>query len=660
MQVHDAARGRRFAASCTEARKSYEEGVDGNSILGEHHVLLTVGLALRVAYIKAKGQAPQSLDSKTNTSSSESPEHSFGRMLCTPRRELIAVCLALFLGILLRVYYAPAGGFDREADGFQGAFFGLTSINYERLGIAPTGGYPVVNLDTVVDAPETWYVYGNHSPLFALGEWTALKALGPHGWENAWREGRSPSGVGTDHSFEFALRLPMFAASIFSMLVLWWALRIEGGKRAAWIGMLLYALCPLAILDAGLVNYEPASILCVLFAFGFFAKLRRRDAICEESCIFRKELLFVCLFLALGTAQTFAPLFFAIPLCFAALGSRLRAIGIKGALLSASAIGFAALLPVLVHGIYVRSALEGIQPASRLSERIGILFEPLTSGSVPLWRWLGLQHTHLVTFASEVFVEIAIVGLVFAILIQADRLLSKGPEVRASKKNPALLPLLLAAGGFTVMFGYYKHTADDTPAQSSFILNLIPAIAALGGLAFVIFGDAVGRTFARKGRVHGGLILTAVLLGLALNNGFATTNHLWGIWRSPRPQSTVPELVGATLGKLLPPESVALYPAQLGFTPAVYFYAWRTMLPVTADIPSFQMVEQRLSDGGLLDRPRYLILPDAPSAGTKPAVDALRELFATMTPELASLPPIQVDGWSAWRLDTPPPPTAND
>ena len=592
------------------------------------------------------------METETTNNSSPAPIHSFGRLAQTPRHELIAVCLVFLLGVLLRVHYAPDGGFDREADGFQGAFFGLTAVNYERLGTGPTGGYPVVNLDTVVDAPETWYVYGNHSPVFALAEWASLKALGPDGWETAWQAGRSPSGVGTDHSFEFALRLPMFAASIFSLLVLWWALRIEGGKRAALIGLLLYALSPLAIMDAGLVNYEPASILCVLLAFGFFAKVRRLDAVSEEPRLFPRELLLVCIFIALGTAQTFAPLFFAIPLCLAALGSRLRALGPKGAIATACTIGMSALAPILIHGIYVRSALEGIQPASRLSERIGLLFEPLTSGAVPLWTWLGLQHTHLVTYGSAVMVEIAIIGLVFAVLMQADRF-SKITKEGASKKNPAFMPLLLATGGFAVMFGYYKHTSDHAPVQSTFILNLIPAVAALGGLAFVIFGDSVGRTFARKGRHHGGLILASVLLGLTINNGFATTNHLWQTWRSPVPRANVPEVVGAQLGELLPAGSVALYPASLGFTPAVYFYAWRTMLPVTADIASFQFVEQRLSDSGLLDRPRYLVLPDAPLAETKPGVDALRAFFADMTPELAAREPLLGEGWKAWRLDVP-------
>jgi hypothetical protein len=76
------------------------------------------------------------------------------------------------------------------------------------------------------------------------------------------------------------------------------------------------------------------------------------------------------------------------------------------------------------------------------------------------------------------------------------------------------------------------------------------------------------------------------------------------------------------------------------------------MLPVTADIASFQVVEQRLSAFGLLDRPRYLILPDEPLAATKPGVDALRAFFATMTPDIAARTPLVGQGWKAWRLDS--------
>ena len=591
-------------------------------------------------------------------SSPPAPHHAFASFLRKPRHELVAVCLALLLGLLLRVHYAPDGGFDREFDGAQGSFFGFTSINYERIGFAPTGGYPVVNLDTIVEDPDTWYAYGNHSPLFAWWEWASLKLLGPDGWETAWQEGRSPSGLGTDHSFEFALRLPMFMASIFSLLALWWAIRIEGGRRAALFALLLYGLAPLAILQAGIVNYEPASILCVLLAFGFFSKLRVRDREAaersEEPALFPKELLLTCVMIALGTSQTFAPLFFAVPLCIAALLSRLRAFGIKRSFATACAIGLSALTPILIHGIYVRDALAGIQPADQVSDRIALMFQPLFSGDVPLATWLGLQYKHFVMYGSEGLVDLAGVGLLFALFILGDRWTRKGTDPSNGEPlheaNPAVLPLLLAAGGFFVLFGFYNHTSDD-PAQSSFILNVLPAAAALSALALVQMGDAVGRAFARKERRWAGAVLATVFFLLTANGARATTNHLWGAWRGPEPAITTPEVAGAAIGKILPPGSVGVFPDSMSYTTAVSFYAWRTLLPVKPNPQSVQWVEAHLLDWGLVDRPRYLLLPDNPPAHAKAGVDATLDFFQAMVPKIAAQEPIHKNGWRAWRLD---------
>ncbi|MFT6042560.1 MAG: hypothetical protein ACJAZ8_002817 [Planctomycetota bacterium] len=586
------------------------------------------------------------------------PDHAFADFLRKPRYELIAVCLALLLGILLRTHYAPNGGFDREFDGAQGSFFGFSSINYERVGFAPTGGYPVVNLDTIVEDKDTWFVYGNHSPFLAWGEWASLKLLGPDGWETAWQEGRSPSGLGTDHSFEFALRLPMFMASIFSLLALWWAIRIEGGKRNALFALLLYGIAPLAVLQAGIVNYEPASILFVLLAYGFFSKLRVRDRECAERgeapALFPKELLLTCLMIAIGTSQTFAPLFFAVPLCIAVLLSRLRAFGAKRAFASACAVGLSALAPILIHGFYVRGALAEIQPMDQVSDRIAVMFRPLLSGDVPFFAWVGLQYKHFVMYGSEILVDLTGVGLIFALFILADRWTRSSSDQAEPKAlpsaNPAALPALLAAGGFTVLFGFYVHTSDD-PAQSSFILNVLPAAAALGALALVQMGDAVGRAFARSGKRWAGAVLATVFFLLTANGARATTNFLWGAWRGPEPSITTPEIAGAALGEILPPGSVGVFPDSMSYTTAVSFYAWRTLLPVKPNPLSVQWVETHLIKWGLVGRPRYLLLPDNPPAHAKAGVDATLAFFQANVPKIAAQEPIHKNGWRAWRLD---------
>ena len=583
------------------------------------------------------------------------------------RRELLGVLLVFLVGLVLRLGYAPTGGLDRGMDGFQGAFFALTSVNYERLGTDAVGGYPVVNVDPVADAPGTWYVYANHSPLLSLALWANLAAFAPDvtlpdgtavPWGEAWRHGLPPTRA-EDEGFEDVLRMPMFLASLATLLALWWALRAFGGPDQALVGMALYAVAPLAVLEAGLVNYEPPSILCVVLAFGFLARWQLAGR--------RAHLAGALAFVALGTAQTFAPLFFAVPLCAYVLLTHARRGGALAGARAVTPFAAAALLPILAHGALARRAMEGIGEVPRLTDRVALLFEPLTSGAVPLWSWVQLQFSHLGAYNSALVVDLTLLGIVFAV-IELLAAPSRGEvdgeeqEERAARAHGAGLTLLLFVSGFAVLFFYYKHTADGflpgTSAQDTFMLNLLPGASALGGLALVQFGRTLhriltkGRTELSLLRRHGATLALSVIGAVTLNVNVNAMELHWLRWRAPAGpgQGPLPKVTGARLAEVVPAGAVGLYPEALGWTPAVGLYAWRTLLPVSDDLASFEFATVRIAEAGLAERPRYLLLPTDPPESARPQVEAMRGLFAELFPRIAARPPAEAEGWQAWEL----------
>jgi len=587
----------------------------------------------------------------------------------TSPRAKLALGLILILALVLRVAAAPAspgagplgGGFDREMDGFQGSFFALTSVNYARLGVGAAGGYPIVNLDADPDAPKTWYVYANHPPLLALFLWLDLELFGPAGWDTAPNEGAPPTSV-EPGAVETVLRTPMLLASLASILALFWALTGAMGERRALLGTLLYAAAPLAVLDAGLVNYEPPSILCAILAFGATFRYLEGGR--------RRHLVLAALALLLGTAQTFAPLFFAIPLCLFALSYRLRRQGLLPALRLVAILAGAALLPIHVHAAWARHVLVGIEQVPRLTDRIGQLFEPLTSGAVPLPGWIVLQFRHLADASSSLFRDLVLAGMAFALI---DVLAAPNAKLAATDRTPvqdaqhelaraASFAALLFAGGLAVLFFYYRHTSDGyvagTPAQTTFMLNVLPGAAALAAVALFEVGATLARVF-QKGRApaelaplarFGPLVLVAAVTLLTLGSFARQTSQLFGTWRAPDPSRALPEETGGELRTLLPPGAVGLYPEALGFTPAVALYAWRTLLPVDASVPSFQFTEVRLAAAGLSARPRYLLLPTTPSVHAKATCDALEAFFHEQTPDIAARAPHASEHWRAWLL----------
>src|SRR5262245_31018845 len=131
-----------------------------------------------------------------------------------------AALVVLLLAALLPRLFDVAAPLDRGFDGEQGGFFAIGAINFERLGVRRTGGYPVLNIalgdraDPSIrlwDRPSLWVSYANHPPTVPLIAWASLNALAPQDWNSAWHDARGPQG------FELALRLPFLLCHLAAL-----------------------------------------------------------------------------------------------------------------------------------------------------------------------------------------------------------------------------------------------------------------------------------------------------------------------------------------------------------------------------------------------------------------------------------------------------------
>ena len=446
------------------------------------------------------------------------------------------------------------GPFDRGFEGFQGSFFATCAVNYERLGLGALNGYPVANVDLSADDPQSWYAYANHPPAVPLLAWAGAAALGPSGWDEAWKEDRAPEGL------ETALRLPFFALHLLLLYGLYRALRPGAGAQTALIALALLAVLPLAVLYAGLVNYENPSLALVVLGYAAAARW-----LASEGRARRRALLAYAACFALAGCVTFAPVFFVAALAGARL---LRGRPREAAVLGGAGLG-AALLPLAVHGLVAGRTLAGLgQPADTLPERARRMLAPLLDGSVPLPRWLGIQAGGLVELFTIPVLLAAAVGLGFALR-----------ECR--RRDSLALPLF--AGGALLHLAFYRHTSD-VPRQDVFFLNLAPGIAALAAVAV----DRAGRPLLR---LRAGLAPLVVLVSSVGLPALVRAGELRALWRGPGPaddpaladgpELPLPPRAGAALAEALPSGAAGLYPQALGFGNATFYYAWRTLQPLS-------------------------------------------------------------------------------
>lgn len=558
--------------------------------------------------------------------SAESNHPFLERGRTSARLEWAGALLLVLAGLLPRVRDL-CGPFDRSFEGFQASFFALGAIDYERLGFGAVGGYPVVNVDLDPARPETWNEYANHPPLVPWLAWAGMATLAPSGWSEAWREARPPHGV------ELPVRLPFLLFHVAGLVAFFWALRQGVGAREALLGLALLVVLPISAAYAHLVNYENPSLAFVCLGAGFAVRWMRnargRDLAAFGACI------------AAAAAVTYAPVFFVPPLAVQAWRRR----GF-GAALRLGAVGLgAAAVPLGLHFVAARAALRSIgAETAPFESRALLLLLPLLDGSVPIVTWLAGNAERIAHYASLPLALLGAVGLLLAPLPRRAVSASAGSD--AIRLGPPL-----AVGGALLLLAFYRHTAED---QTPFLLNLAPALAALGAAALEAAAPALAR-------LRGGLAPLVVLTSALSLPAVLRTNELRREWRAPGahggpagaevadgPESELPDRIGRQIAEVLPAGTLGLYPHSLGLTPAAGFYAWRSLWPVDSSASGLEAVSGAranvpCSGFGLTEA--YLIVPLVPPASAADSVAGLRERARASRP-----PDRETANWQAWRL----------
>lgn len=541
--------------------------------------------------------------------------------------------LAILLAALLarsRDLFAP---FDREFEGAQGAFFAIGAINYERLGIAKTGAYPVVNIDLgsredeqrgLWGHPQSWYVYANHPPLVPLLAWSAVSLCAREDWKETWKDARPPRGI------EPWIRAPFLAASLFSLLALWWAIRQAAGPRRALLALAIASALPISVVYGTLVNYENPALVCVLVAAGFFARWIRHER--------QRDLALCALAFALGSCVTFSGLFFVPPLALVAW-SRL---GIRRAMQFATAALAAGFAPVAMHAGWSGIAQEhlGLIP-SPLFDRVRELWAPLVDGSHPLGEWTRMQVQRIGVWFTWPIALVAGAGLILGIAQAAKACTACRVEAKPHDRAVNLEPALLAGAGMFLV-AFYRHTLDP---QFTFLIPLVPAVAGLAALALDRAADGLAKL---RAGVLPLVLVTCVLAVLALQRA----NDLRFDFRSradesradrEAPRLPLPDVTGAELATLVPAGGFGIHPACVGLNLAVSFYAWRSLWAANSPSdPQPNVVAQRF---GLGAAAHVLLLPKNPWPGIAASIREFEKLSVNGAP-----PDRESAHWRAWDL----------
>lgn len=536
------------------------------------------------------------------------------------RWEWLGALLLVLAALVPRVRDLRAG-FDRSFEGFQGAFFAMAALNYERAGLDAFGGYPLVNLELDLARPATWYTYENHPPTVPLLAWASVRAAAPRGpdgeaWSESWRSARAPLGI------EPALRAPFLALHVLGLFALWWCVRQGARASEALLALAILAALPISAAYGTLVNYENPSLAFVLLGVGCALRWLRNAR--------RRALFGTAAWFAAAGAVTYAPAFFALALGAWALARAGRRRG--GAVLLAALGG--ALVPLLVHGWLAHAALESIGKSSMpLAGRALLLWGPMFERDTAPWHWLALQLERCAEhFTWPVLLAAALGACMLALRALARR--RAGAAHEAARELSAAVPL--ACGGVLVMLGFYRHTFDP---QTPFLLNLAPGAAALAAVALERARTALGPRAARSAAP------AVALAGMLVLPGVLRTNELRARWRAPGPldepagtqgpEQALPRTEGARIAELIEPGAVGLYPEAAGLTVATSYYAWRTLLPLPQKAWSAAL--------GLAGAPHYVLVPLRGEAARAPAVRALEaELRASGAPVREN------SHWAAW------------
>ena len=545
--------------------------------------------------------------------------------------ERVGVLLLLVAAFVPRVRDITSP-WDRELEGFQGSFFTVCALNYERLGVGLLGGYPVVNIDLPPDPKTKSYQYPNHPPTVPLLAWVSIRAFGPEGWSEAWKRGESPP-----RGTETAARLPFLAFHMAGLLALWWAVRQAGGAQRAMLALAIVAALPVSVLYGTLINYETPCLPLIVLGCGFHIRYLRRGG--------RRDLLLAAGSFFAGALVTFNPAFFVGPLVLQTLWHR----GWRRAFVEGAALSVASLVPPLLHATWLKTTLPAA-PAEAVLSRVGRMLAPLTSGAAPFPEWLARQWIRLDYFMTTPVVLAAGAGALLLVYRGVARRRT-GERKADEDPGPVSLGLPLLAGGSLVMFFFYHHTWDGEGArngQTIYLLNLVPACAVLTAVLL----DALARPLRH---LRGGFAPLVLLTSLFVLPGLGRAANLRQRWRAPGPAddpaltagppTSLPDRWGEQIAEVLPAGAIGFYPRSMGFTPAVSYYAWRTLLPV-ADEASYERALGVVIDmHGLVDAPRYIVLPRHPRDDQRAEVDAIR----TRVMEVSQVEKATED-WEIWPV----------
>jgi hypothetical protein len=117
-------------------------------------------------------------------------------------------------------------------------------------------------------------------------------------------------------------------------------------------------------------------------------------------------------------------------------------------------------------------------------------------------------------------------------------------------------------------------------------------------------------------------------------------------WRGTQQPS--PKEIGSELGQLLPPGSLGWYPAGLGFNNAVFFYAWRSMMPIAPETYGLAQAQQKRF--GMQSAALYLVLPKAPSPSAAPSCTAVANDLEAKRPGKLAKPDRESPNYWAYQL----------
>jgi len=477
-------------------------------------------------------------------------------------RERIALAMLVLAALWLRVP-GLAKPFDREFGGHANAFFAIAAVNYEREGAWKHAGYPSVRIDgpavvsdDVVGTREddAVSIYVNHPPTVPLLAWSSVRALGPAGWGERWRDGLAPIGI------ESALRLPFLALHVLGLVALWWAVRPAIGARAALLAVAFAGIAPVGVTYGPLVNYENAVMPFVLVTLGAWIRHARDGS--------RRMLALAASASFVGGCITWAPLAFAVAITIdAAFRARW-----KLAVRAAFVVGGAAAIPLGAHVLLARAsgAVRG-----NVLERVPVVLGPIVESPLLALAWLRVQIGHAVESIGIAMLALAAFAIV-AWTVRSWRERASRRITTLPRVDPAFEAAPLVLGALVYLLAFHRHTLEP---QRMFQLALVPSAAACAASAV---DWIAARGSSLRTALAAALVLVVAVESVIRTRTIQRHMHARGAHDGPDGDGTIrvplPTTAGADIASATPRGWIAVIPPGTGLHLAAGYYAWRNVV----------------------------------------------------------------------------------